>query len=189
MVRAAAVIALSVFTAASAPVWLDAKAPVNWNVAGAMLPSAPGPKDAELASGGRCASESRPPSTREDRAVAGKGWSLIGPYERYGRTSLVLAASSADGMCRPNGYQAFVFVGDVFAGTLSPKLMDSRSDASLSMQSIGLYDQDRFSATFARYADSDALCCPHASTSVDYEIKTTGDRHVVAPVSAQTNKN
>ena len=40
--------------------------------------------------------------------------------------------SNADGMCRPLGYQFFLFVGDDFAGTLSPAPMDSRTDGGLS---------------------------------------------------------
>ena len=32
-----------------------------------------------------------------------------------------MATSSADGMRRPNGYQAFAFVNGTFAGTVSPK--------------------------------------------------------------------
>jgi hypothetical protein len=36
-----------------------------------------------------------------------------------------------DGMCRPRQYQDFVFVGSVFAGTLSPQPMDSRTDGAL----------------------------------------------------------
>jgi len=174
---------------AASPVWLDAATPAKWNDAGASIPAAPGGVDPDLASGGRCASELRPPSTPEDRSLMRKGWFLVGPYQRYGRTSVVLATSSADGMCRPNGYQGFVFVSGVFAGTLSPRIMDSRSDASISALGIELDSDKMLEATFARYSESDPLCCPHASTVVSYDIEARGNNFVVEPVSAQTTKN
>jgi hypothetical protein len=175
--------------ATSGTAWLDVTSPVNWNVAGASLPAAPRPADADLAPGGRCQSELRPPSTPEDRAVVLRGWSLVGPYHRYGHTSVFLATSSADGMCRPSGFQGFVFVDGSFAGTLSPELMNSRSDAAIAGAGIDLYNDHALGVTFTRYAASDALCCPHASTSVSFEIKLADGRSIVTPVSAQTSKN
>lgn len=185
---ASVVLATSILAAAPA-VWLDAKEPANWNVAGAPLPAAPVPADPDLAAAGRCAAMVRPPSTPEDRATVDKGWSLFGPYERYGETSVIMATSSADGMCRPTGFQGLVFVNGAFAGTLSPRLMEARSDASMGGLGIALYDATAFEVTFERYAPSDPLCCPHASTSVSYRIATQTGRSVVEPVAAQTNKN
>lgn len=183
------VLAASVTSAAPASVWLDVRKPANWNVAGATLPAAPGSKDAELAPGGRCAATIRPPSTPEDRAAVDKGWSLFGPYERYGETSVIMATSNADGMCRPTGFVGLVFVDAVFAGTLSPRPMEARSDASIGGLGISLYAATTFEATFERYSASDPLCCPHASTSVSYRIVTQSGRSVVEPVSAQTKYN
>lgn len=189
MKRAIVLAAAICMLGASSPVWLDAATPAKWNEAGAAIPAAPGGVDAELAPGGRCASELRPPSTPEDRSLMRKGWFLIGPYQRYGRTSVVLATSNADGMCRPNGYQGFVFVSGVFAGTLSPHIMDSRTDASISGLGIELDNDKTLEATFARYTESDPLCCPHASTVVSYDIEARGSNFVVEPISAQTSKN
>jgi hypothetical protein len=187
--RGAGVVAIALLAAAPAPLWLDASSPARWNAPGAALPAAPEPADAELAPGGRCASELRPPTTREDRAVRRAGWWPIGPYQGYGETEVLLATSSADGMCRPVGYQGFVFVRGAFAGTLSPTLMNSRSDGALSGLSVNLFNAGALGATFVRYVESDPLCCPHASTSVSYQIDTVDGHRVVEPVSAQTSPN
>jgi hypothetical protein len=168
--------------------WLDAKAPANWNVPGAPLPARPGPRDAELAPGGRCATAVRPLSTPEDRAVAGRGWSLVGAYHRYGPTSIVMATSSADGMCRADGYQAFVFVNGTFAGTLSPRPMDARTDGSIASLSVTLEGANDIEADFARYNTIDPMCCPHATTTVFYHVTTTAPPRV-APVSMMTRAN
>ncbi len=40
--------------------------------------------------------------------------------QRFGDGEVVLGRSGVDGMCRPLGYQGFVFVGGRFAGTLAP---------------------------------------------------------------------
>ena len=169
--------------------WLDERSPANWNVAGAPLPAAPGPKDADLAPGGRCASMLRAPTSPEDNAVVHAGWSLVGPYQRYGRTSVFLATAGADGMCRPDVYQGFVFVAGSFAGFISPVPMNARSDGGVSGLGVDLYDETNFGVTFTRYSASDPLCCPHASTSVSYKIETAGGHAVVTPTATQTNNN
>jgi len=184
-----ALTAAAVLLGAAAPLWLDDSAPSNWNGVGAALPAAPGPRDPELAPGGRCASQVRPPSTPEDRALTAKGWFLIAPYERYGATSFVLATSSADGMCRPNGFQGFVFVNQAFAGTLAPHPMDARTDGSLEGWGLILQSANELSASFARYSASDALCCPHATTTVEYKVESKGGRAVLVPGSTSTAKN
>lgn len=168
--------------------WLDAKTPLNWNVAGAALPARSGPRDAELAPGGRCASAVRPQSSAEDRAVVARGWSLVGAYHRYGPTSVVMAMSSADGMCRASGYQAFVFVNGTFAGTLAPRPMDARTDGSIASLSITLDSATDIEADFARYRSADPLCCPHATSTMLYHVTTKAPPRV-APVSVTTRAN
>jgi hypothetical protein len=180
-----------VLIAAAGPVsWLDAKPLAPWNTAQRLDPPIrPGAPDPELAKGGRCASSVRPPTSTEDHALVTRGWSLVGPYQRYGETSIVSAMAAADGMCRPEGYQAFVFVEGWYAGTLSPKLMNARSDASIASLSIPLYSPTEFVVDFARYTPDDPLCCPRATTTVTYRVKSLGGRPHVVPVSASTQKN
>jgi hypothetical protein len=185
----ALVLAAAVTLLAAGPgSWLDAPTPANWNAAGAALPARPGPRDAELARGGRCAASVRPSTSTEDRAVVQRGWSPVGAYHRYGRTSIVMATASADGMCRPNGYQAFVFVNGTFAGTLAPKPMDARTDGSIANISVTLDSASAIEVDFARYNATDAMCCPHATTTVLYSV-TTKIPARVAPVSATTRAN
>jgi hypothetical protein len=188
-----AIILSAVFAtvAAAGPAsWLDAKPLVPWNTARQMqLPVRPGAADADLAKGGRCSSSVRPPTSTEDHALVTRGWSLVGPYQRYGETSIVSAMAGADGMCRPMGFQAFAFIDGWYAGTLSPKLMDARTDAALVSLSIPLYATSNFTVEYARYAPDDALCCPHATTAVTFKVASLGGRPHIVPVSAGTQKN
>ena len=156
-VAVVAAIALSLSMGAPAladGAWIDAL-PGAWNSPGGVIPPAP-PGDAEQLT--RCAEQARPASTAADRALEAAGWKLFGPVLSHGSTSIVRAMSNADGMCRPLGYQAFLFVGDDFAGTLSPVPMDSRTDGALS--DLSWLDAASATATFSRYAEADALCCP-----------------------------
>ena len=86
-------------------------------------------------------------------------------------------------MCRPFQFQAFVFVQGRFAGTLSPGLMDSRSDGALSQ--VFLYDGESLTAEYQRYAPADPLCCPSRTTNVRFAIDRA--RASVRPVSASTS--
>ena len=185
----AAVAAFFLTTAAATPAWLDAAAPATWNAFSAPVPRPSGAADPDLARGGRCAATVRPATHAEDRALARRGWSLVGPYRRMGTTAVIVAASDADGMCRPNGYNAFVFVNGAYAGTLSPHAMDSRTDGALADLDVARLGERAFPAGFTRYRESDPLCCPHATTTVRYRIQTAGGRFRVVAVSTSTREN
>jgi hypothetical protein len=172
------VLAAALLAASPAPGWLDASGtPANWNTS-AGIPRASGPPDAELAHGGRCASIVRAPEFDEDSQVTAAGWHVWGAYQRYATTTVVFGAASADGMCRPMGYQAFVFVGGHFAGTIAPHPMDARTDGAFS--TVTLETATTVYAQFNRYGDSDPLCCPHSMTGVSYAIHPVAGRPVVA---------
>ena len=68
-------------------------------------------------------------------------------------------------------YNAFVFVGGQFAGTLSPQPMQSRADRSMGAVRTPAYDS--IDADFARYTETDALCCPSSRVTVRYRINRT----------------
>ena len=89
---------------------------------------------------------------------------LFRSYESGWGVTLLWGLSGYDGMCRPWNYQAFVFVDDVFAGTIAPEPMASRTDGAADDADIWFSDQ--LAAEFRRYAPEDALCCPSGSTSV-----------------------
>lgn len=95
--------------------------------------------------------------------------------------ALVTALTSVDGMCRPLGYQAFVFVGGKFAGTISPRPMDSRADGSSGQ--IHLSSTSTLTVGFVRYKPSDALCCPSRRQIVTYTIDRAGARPLLVPRS------
>ncbi|MBA2597275.1 MAG: LppP/LprE family lipoprotein [Chloroflexia bacterium] len=157
--------------------WLDGDLP-SWNAPGMAIPAAPavdGNPDP------RCAERERPAETAEDDALIAEGWRLFLPYQRGWEVTLIPGLAGYDGMCRPLGYQYFVFVDGVFAGTLAPEPMDSRTDGAA--DSVTLWFVDQLSATFRRYTVDDPLCCPSGGASVDYTIATSGDDGpVVNPV-------
>ncbi|MDX2170273.1 MAG: LppP/LprE family lipoprotein [Deltaproteobacteria bacterium] len=175
-------IIVSFLIAASGGTWLDVPLK-NWNVAGAAVPAAPKPQsDAELRR--RCGEQGRPPSSAADRALVAQGWTLYGPLQTWGDASLILAGSDVDGMCRPLGYQGFVFVGDVLAGTIAPTPMDSRSDGAES--EAMLTGSRAVYAEFARYGDKDPLCCPSRQSTVTYVIEDAAGKPLLVPQSAFT---
>ena len=162
--------------------WLD-RPLNNWNNANGTVPNAPRvlvPIDE------RCRATIRTPESIVDRAVTRAGWSLFGPSQTYGATTVVMAMVSVDGMCRPNQYNGFVFVRDRFAGTLSPELSTARGDSSLG--DIRLFNSTEFSAEFARYTSRDALCCPSQTSTVKYSI-TQGARPFVKADDVDTAAN
>ncbi len=161
--------------------WIDA-IPGAWNAPGAAIPPAPSGSAEQLAA---CADQRRAASSPADRALEAAGWKLFGPVVSHGSTSVVRAASNADGMCRPLGYQYFLFAGDDFAGTLSPAPMDSRTDGALS--ELSWLDAASATATFSRYAEADALCCPSRESVVVYAVEQRDGRPVLVALSAQTN--
>ena len=144
--------------------WLD-RPLNNWNRGAAAVPQAPrtlAPIE------GNCRQQIRNPETIAERAVTRAGWSLYGPSQVYSGTVVLTAMASADGMCRPTEYNAFVFVRDRFIGTLSPTPMTARSDGSLS--TYFLQSTTELNAEFNRYSSDDALCCPSQKSFVTYSL-------------------
>ena len=160
--------------------WLDHPKPATWNKPGAPLPSAP---RAQANVDQRCRDSARPPELEEDKRLRDKGWNLAGAYQGGWQIRVIRATANYDGMCRPRQYQGFVFVQGVFAGTLSPQVMDGRTDGALSQ--VFIESRSRLTAQYARYAATDALCCPSRTTSVVLDIAKGSP--VVQPVSTSTS--
>jgi hypothetical protein len=140
----------------------------------------------------------RDPQTPEDRQVAAAGWALIGTFEGGYGVMVVTGASDLDGMCRPLGYQTFVFFLERFIGTISPVLMDSRSDGGGGVQSInspltdglgGPETMPSITATFARYRPSDGACCPSATSTLNFSLVNSGGGWVLTPGTVTTTAN
>ena len=158
--------------------WLDDPKPTSWNTPGAPIPAAP---KAQGTADPRCRDAARPAQLDEDKRLRDRGWDLAGAYQGGWQMLVIRGAAGYDGMCRPLQYQDFVFVHGVFAGTLSPQPMDSRTDRALSRVFLR---SSQVIAEYDRYAVSDPLCCPSRSTSVVFEI--TSDAPVLRPVSTST---
>src|SRR5262249_34539041 len=124
----AAAVLLVLFPVAGGAAWLDADTPDPWNHRGSAVPGAP---DAPRHNDPRARAGERPAETPKDRARAAKGWRLFHDYQAGWGLKVIWGLSGYDGMCRPWGYQVFVFMRGVFAGTMSPGPMNSRNDASL----------------------------------------------------------
>jgi hypothetical protein len=154
--------------------WLD-NPPPDWNTPGMAVPPSPHiPPSGDA----RCFDALVVPGTPGEQAVAAAGWflfdspqSLSPTMTPYGEIEVVFGQSSADGMCRPAGYQAFVFVGGVLAGTLSPNLMLSRDDGALIQATAS--SETQIQAEYVRYTSQDALCCPSARSTVWFGLVRT----------------
>ena len=158
--------------------WLD-HTPVNWNRRMSGLPrpvSSTGAAEVRT----RCPDTVRPANSPAEHALARAGWMLYGKVQSNASTKVVLAMSGADGMCRPLGYQAFVYWDGRYAGTLSPAVMDSRTDGALTI--IRLISPTSISAEFVRYNESDPRCCPTRISHVTYEVS-----HDEAPLVTAVN--
>jgi heat shock protein HslJ len=161
--------------------WLDEARPASWNEARATIPPAPrieGVIDA------RCREAARPPQLDEDSRLRDRGWDLVGPYQGGWQTVVIRGTAGYDGMCRPRQYQDFVFVRGVFAGTLSPRAMDSRTDGALAR--VLLQSATALVAQYSRYSATDALCCPSRTTTVMFEIAS--DPPIVRPISTSASQ-
>ncbi len=111
-----------------------------------------------------------------------RGWDLVGPPSAARQIRVIAGAAGYDGMCRPRQYQYFVFSRGIFAGTLSPYLMDSRTDGALVRVTI---QSDRnLNAEYDRYAAADPLCCPSRRTTVLFSLEK--DPPTLRPLSATT---
>jgi heat shock protein HslJ len=161
--------------------WLDAAKPASWNKSAQPIPAAPkiqGTVDL------RCREMARPAQVDEDKRLRDQGWDLVGAYQGGWQILVIRGTAGYDGMCRPRQYQDFVFVRGVFAGTLSPQPMESRSDGALSR--VFLQSRTRLTAEYQRYAAADPLCCPSRATSVVFEVAS--NPLVVRPISTSTSQ-
>jgi LppP/LprE lipoprotein len=167
-------------------IWLD-RPLTSWNKAGDSLPKPPSLEESKSAVISRCHLIPSV-STAAERAMDTAGWI---PFLNFDQqlvqedVEIVGGMRGADGMCRPEAYNLFVFVGGRFAGLLSPALMTSRLDGSSG--AVRLRPPD-ISAEFARYGSNDPLCCPSSHVTVRYRIDRTGDRAVVVPVEVRTTR-
>jgi hypothetical protein len=143
------------------------------------IPSAPkGQKNPDP----RCRESVREPASEADQQVRAHGWDLVGPTSEGAQLRVIVGTSDYDGMCRPRQYQEFVFARGIFAGTLSPQPMDSRTDGALGR--VTIQNDGTVQAEYMRYGAADPLCCPSRITTVVFGIEK--EPPVLKPVSAST---
>jgi hypothetical protein len=171
-------LAFSLSAAAQDGSWLDGEL-TSWNTAGMEIPAAP---DVDGNTDPRCAEKERPAQTDADKALVGKGWKLFAAYQSGWDVTVVSALAGYDGMCRPWGYNSFVFVGDTFAGTISPEPMYSRTDGA--GNNVTLWYKNEITAEYARYAETDPACCPSNSSELVFTIEDTADGPVLNPMKS-----
>ncbi|HUP39068.1 MAG TPA: LppP/LprE family lipoprotein [Vicinamibacterales bacterium] len=180
--------ATAAFAQTAEPTWLD-RPLSNWNKAATTLPRAV-PNGETLADMmKRCADMQTLRNTPGERALADAGWLPFHLFDRQMMqrdVEIVGGLAGADGMCRPVDFNVFVFVAGRFAGMLSPGDMSSRNDGSVG--AIRLAEDDTIAAEFARYAESDPLCCPSGRVTVRYRIDRKAVPPVVVPVSVQATR-
>jgi heat shock protein HslJ len=160
--------------------WLDEPKPASWNQPGQSIPAAPKVEGEGVDR--RCKDLARPPTLDEDKAVRDRGWNLVGDYQGGRDTRVIRGTASYDGMCRPRQYQDFVFVRGVFAGTLAPEPMDSRTDGALAR--VSTQTSGQLIAEYARYSTTDPLCCPSRTTRVVFDV--ANEPPLARPVSIST---
>lgn len=158
--------------------WLDIKPLPNWNSRSRAILQTEKMSSGELA---QCGKFVRQPTLAADKLLAKYGWTLVGAAQVYGKTTVVTTASGFDGMCRPRGLIARVFVGNRVAGTLSPGPTDSRTDGSL--VNVKMTSETTLTAEYVRYRASDALCCPWKTEAVTFVIKPDGANFLLTPES------
>ena len=159
--------------------WLDQPL-TSWNKAGGPIPRPPAADESVAAVVTRCQLTPRKSSGAE-QSLGAAGWIPFWNFDQQlvrDDVEIVGGMRSADGMCRPVGYNLFVFVGSKFAGTLAPMPMTSRLDSSLGVVRMPL---PALTADFARYSSTDALCCPSGHVTVRYRIDRTAAGPVVVP--------
>ena len=160
-------------------IWLD-RPLTGWNKAGSPVPKAPKPPEPLTTVISRC--RLTPPAGDPASAVADAGWipfNYFGKPIEQGDVAIVGGMTGADGMCRPTGYNVFVFVGRRLAGTLSPVVMTSRQDGSSGEIQLS---PPEITVEFARYTKTDPLCCPSSRATVRFRIDRTKAGAVVVPI-------
>ncbi len=170
--------ALAAWLASSAPAaagrvnstggWLD-RPLTNWNRPNGRAPSLPDPADIpDIAAPPACDKQLRRPVTAAERELIKRGWKLFGAAQAFDATQVAMATTGFDDMCRPLGYQAFVYWEGRYAGTLAPSAMNGRTDGALA--DVKLVSPTSLIAEFNRYAPGDPACCPSRVATVTYEL-------------------
>ena len=181
-----AVVLLCSRGAAAQTAWLDQPL-TGWNASGSALPKGTADNTARVDAQKRC--KLFPPATTAARALEAAGWIAQPHLDRplsSNDIEIVAGFSALDAECAPAAFNLFVFVGERFAGTLSPGLMTPRKDAAAGPVR---FVNEGISAEFARYKPGDSDCCPTARVAVQYRIDRSPSGPSVVPVTVRTTRS
>ena len=180
------VLAVEAFAQSGNGSWLDQPL-ARWNQPGASVPAAPQSGESAAALRARCAIPA--PATAAHRAVEAAGWVAYDHLDRPLRApavTVVAGMTAADAACAPSSYQLFVFLSDGFAGTVSPVVMTAARDGSAG--TARLFGDALLTVEFARYAASDASCCPSSRIEVRYALELSRGGPALDAVNVRTTR-
>jgi hypothetical protein len=150
--------------------WLD-RPPAAWSHAPGAVPQARAGTASAAAETVRKAGWA--PFLHFDRAIARDDIEILG--------GMTAAASPG---CEPTTFNLFVFVGGIFAGTISPIVMGHGRDGVVG--AVRVTGPDAVTAEFARYTTKDTECCPTSRVRVTYRIERAGPQRTLVPVDIRT---
>ena len=171
-------------TYAQSGAWLD-KPLTGWNQNGTMPPRGSGSESRE-ALARRCGTAGSKVSANASGALGKPGWVPFLHVDRQivrDDIEVVGGMSAAGPGCEPTTFNLFIFVGGVFAGTLSPVAMTPARDGVAG--AVRIVSADAITAEFARYTPSDAECCPSSRVRVTYRIERSSGRATLVASDAR----
>jgi hypothetical protein len=110
------------------------------------------------------------------------GWWLSSSYVSGGGITIVVASSDYGGMCQAANSHGFLFVNDVFAGTLAPFGTGPNEGTPL----VKVDHPSFIWATFALLQAGDPFCCPSRVVDVSYAIDSSSGWPVLQVTSVTT---
>jgi len=166
--------------------WLD-RLPAAWSHAPGTVPQARAGTESLNALERRCGSSSLSASAAAE-AVRKAGWAPFLHFDRaIARDDIEILGgmtAAASPGCEPTTFNLFVFVGGIFAGTISPIVMGHGRDGVVG--AVRVTGPDAVTAEFARYTTKDTECCPTSRVRVTYRIERAGPQRTLVPVDIRT---
>mgnify|MGYP003575468149 CR=1 FL=1 len=170
----------TILSAQLATAWLD-RPLAAWNQPGATVPASRTAADSEATLERRCGA----PKSASPGSVGGVRKARWVPYLHTDQAiasndiEVIGGMTGATAGCEPLYFNLFVFVGGVFAGTVSPAMMAPSRDSAAG--AVRITGPDALTVEFARFMPGDAECCPSSRVRVSYRIDRSGAGPALVP--------